>query len=85
MNPDSDIDVDLPFCASCAQLQSWRLKGLSPQLHSAPNGWVLILDTTKWGQVEIHERGASEVIRYCTAPCESPEAAIEMALRMVRP
>lgn len=52
------------------QLQAWREKGLAPQLHSAPDGWVLILDTTKWGQADVSERTHTEAIRYCTAPCE---------------
>lgn len=70
---------------ACKQLQAWRERGYAPQLHSAPDGWVLILDTTKWGQMEVNERARSETIRYCTAPCETPEVAVEAALKVVRP
>lgn len=86
---EGDVIIDLSSTIACynacRQLQAWRERGLAPQLHSAPDGWVIILDTTKWGQIEIDERARSETIRYCTVPCETPEAAVEAALKVIQP
>lgn len=84
VDPD-EILVWVRAYRTCKHLEAWRAKGLAPQLHSAPDGWVLIFDTTKWGQVEVSEYARAETIRYCTAPCETPEAAVEAALKMVQP
>jgi hypothetical protein len=68
-----------------AQLEIWRAKGYDPQLWSAPGGWVLILDMTKWGMRDISERNNDMLLRFNTATCATPQAAIEAALEVVQP
>lgn len=67
------------------QLEAWRAKGYLPQLHSTPDGWVLVLDMTKWGMDDVGERQRDMRLRFNTAVCETPEEAIEAALRVVQP
>lgn len=67
------------------QLAAWRTKGYAPQLWGTPDGWVLILDMTRWGQQEIDERARSMCLRFNTGPCETPEAAVEAALKVIQP
>lgn len=67
-----------------AQLETWREKGYHPQLWGTPSGWGLVLDMTHWGQREIGERNRDMVLRFNTAVCESPEAAIEAALQVIQ-
>jgi hypothetical protein len=67
------------------QLEAWRQKDYDPQLHGTPDGWVLVLDMTKWGQRDIGERNSKMLLRFNTEPCDSPEAAIEAALQVVQP
>lgn len=67
------------------QLENWRVKGYDPQLWSAPDGWVLILDMTKWGQNQISERNHDMLLRFNTAPALTPQGAIEAALKVIQP
>lgn len=86
--PDDVLEQQLAVNAAyraVRQLQAWRERGYCPQLHGTSEGWVLALDTTKWGQMEIGERARSEALRFCTAPCETPEAAVEAALKVIQP
>ena len=68
-----------------AQLENWRTKKYDPQLHSTPNGWVLLLDMTKWGMRNINEQSHDMLLRFLTAPCLTPQAAIEAALKVIQP
>lgn len=68
-----------------AQLEAWRTKGYDPQLWGTPDGWVLILDMTKWGQIDINERRRAMTLRFNSDVCATPDAAIESALRTIQP
>ena len=68
-----------------AQLDAWRASGYDPQLWGTPRGWVLILDTTKWGERQISERNNDMLLRFNTEVCATPQAAIEAALKVVQP
>lgn len=68
-----------------AQLEAWRAKGYDPQLWGTPGGWTLVLDMTRWGQIDIGERNREMTLRFNTAVHETPEAAIEAALKVIQP
>lgn len=68
-----------------AHLQSWREKGYAPQLWGTPDGWVLVLDMTQWGQRDIGARQREMILRFNSNTCDTPEAAIEDALKVIQP
>lgn len=68
-----------------AQLQRWRAKGFDPQLWGTPDGWVVILDMTKWGMDESSPRKHTMLLRFNSNKCDTPEAAIEDTLKVIQP
>lgn len=78
--PTTDGAADL-----FAQLQAWSAKGYDPQLWGKPNGWTLVLDMTRWGSFEVGERNNGMILRFNTELCPTPQAAIEAALKVIRP
>ena len=85
---DPDIDTHLKWARgyrACLQLQAWREKGYTPQLHGTPDGWVLTLGAMDWAMERIDERAGAQRLRFSTAPRPTPEDAIEAALEVIRP
>ncbi len=68
-----------------SQLEAWREKGYDPQLWGTPQGWILLLDMTKWGAMDISERNHKMLLRFNTEVCPTPQGAIEAALRVIQP
>jgi len=67
------------------QLDAWRAKGYDPQLWGKPNGWILILDMTRWGMRDIRPEGTEMILRFATEEVATPQAAIEAALKVIQP
>ena len=69
-----------------AQLQTWSEKGFNPLLHHGKDGWQLALDNQKWEYSDhVNDRTPKLVVRFCTDPQPTPQAAIEAALKVVQP
>ena len=79
------VPPNAPRTRLFSQLEAWRARGHDPQLYGTPDGWVLVLDTTKRGMYDVGERTSKMLLRFNTATCESPEEAIEAALRVIQP
>jgi len=65
-----------------AQLEAWREKGYQPELLGAKDGWVVRLDTEKFSHPTMDIRCS---LRMSTEICDTPQAAIEAALKVVQP
>ena len=79
------VPPNAPRTRLFSQLEAWRARGYDPQLYGTPDGWVLVLDTTKRGTREIGPHNTTPLLRLNTEVCESPEEAIKAAQRVVQP
>lgn len=66
------------------QLEAWKARGYDPQLLGSPGGWTLILDQTRWGQLEINERNDKSVLRFGSGLHPTPIAAIQAAQEVIK-